>query len=149
MSALTFNHALGRMAYYASLPGVNDALILITLELAGLESDDVLRDKVSFADLVSGSTNEQTTVGRKQLTGVLGTVDDTTNRLNVKSDNVVWDTPSGNAIGALVVCYDPDVTSGTDSDLLPLTKSTFSWNPGDGVPLNLSMNPFYRSNSFE
>lgn len=147
MPNLVFNQALGRLAYFASLPAANDALVLITLETAGLETDTVLRDKTTFADLVSGSTNEQTSVGRKTLTGVLPTIDFANDRLTIKSDDVVWSTPSGNAIGAFVVCYDPDISSGTDADLVPLTKHVLTWNPSDGIATTLTMNPFYQSNS--
>jgi hypothetical protein len=147
MSNLVFNIALGKLAWYASLPAANDALVLIALETTGLEADSVLRDKHTFADVVSGSTNEQTSVGRKTLTNVVASVSDATDLLTIRADDVTWSTPSGNPISAFVVCYDPDTTTGTDTDLIPLTKNTGVWNPSDAVPLALSMNPFYQSSS--
>ncbi|MFF3643393.1 hypothetical protein [Streptomyces sp. NPDC002564] len=147
MADFVFNIALGRVAYYASLPAANDALVLVALESAGLEADSVLRDKDSLTDIVAGATNEQTTVGRKTLTSVTATVDDTLDRVAVDAADVSWATPSGAAVGALVVCYDPDTTGGTDADLIPLTKHTFPWSPGDGIPLNLAIADLYRSNS--
>ena len=54
--------------------------------------------------------------------------------------------PTGNAIGALVICYDPDTTTGTDSDLIPLTKHDLSWTP-DGNNFSLTISDFARSSS--
>jgi hypothetical protein len=148
MANVVLNQALSKMAYYASLPLSNDALVLVDLELTGLESDSVLRDKDTLADLVSGTTNEQTTVGRKTLAGVVATVDDTSNTFSVRADNVTYSSPGGNPVGAFVICYDPDTTSGTDADLIPLVKADGSWNPGDGVGFTLNLSgDFYRSSS--
>lgn len=146
MSNIVFNIALGKVAYYASLPAANDGLVLIALESSGLEADSVLRDKDDFAAVVSGATNEQTTVGRKALASVTVTVDDTNDRVAVDAADVTWTSPTGNAIGALVVCYDPDTTTGTDSDLIPLTKHDVTWTP-DGNNFTVSIADLYRATS--
>jgi hypothetical protein len=146
MSNIVFNQALGRIASLATLPAANDGLVLIALEASGLETDAVLRDKGTFADVVAGTTNEQTTVGRKPLTGVTVTVDDTNDRVAIDADNVTWTAPTGNAIGAVVICYDPDTTTGTDADLIPLTKHDLAWTP-DGNDFSLTIADFCRANS--
>ena len=146
MANITFNVALGRVAHYASLPAANDGLVLIALESSGLETDAVLRDKDTFADIVSGTTNEQTTVGRKPLSGVTVTVDDTNDRVNIDAADIAWTAPTGNAVGAAVICYDPDTTSGTDADLIPLTKHDLSWTP-DGNNFSLTIADFCRISS--
>ena len=146
MATITFNIALGRLAYYASLPAANDGLILIALESSGLETDAVLRDKDTFADVVAGTTNEQTTVGRKTLSGVTVTIDDTNDRVALDAADVTWTSPTGNPIGAAVICYDPDTTTGTDADLVPLTKHDLSWTP-DGNNFTLTIADFFRANS--
>jgi len=143
---ITFNIALGRLAYYASLPAANDGLVLIALESSGLETDAVLRDKDDFAAVVAGTTNEQTTVGRKALASVTVTVDDTNDRIALDAADVTWTAPTGNAIGAVVICYDPDTTGGTDADLIPLTKHGISWTP-DGNNFTLTIADFFRANS--
>jgi hypothetical protein len=143
---ITFNIALGRLAYYASLPAANDGLVLIALESSGLETDAVLRDKDDFAAVVAGTTNEQTTVGRKPLASVTVTVDDTNDRIALDAADVTWTSPTGNAIGAMVICYDPDTTTGTDADLIPLTKHGISWTP-DGNNFTLTIADFFRANS--
>ncbi len=146
MANLCFNIALGRVASLAALPAANDGLVLIPLESSGLETDAVLRDKDTFADVVSGTTNEQTTVGRKPLTNVTVTVDDTNDRVNIDCDDVTWTGPTGNPVGAVVICYDPDTTTGTDADLVPLTKHDLAWTP-DGNNFTLSIADFYRASS--
>jgi hypothetical protein len=146
MSNIVFNRALGMVAYYASLPAANDGLVLIALESSGLETDAVLRDKDDFAAVVAGTTNEQTTVGRKPLTGVTVTVDDTNDRVALDAADVTWTAPTGNAIGAMVICYDPDISTGTDADLIPLTKSDLSWTP-DGNNFTLTIADFGRTSS--
>jgi hypothetical protein len=143
---LVFNRALGMVAYYASLPAANDGLVLIALESGGLETDAALRDKDDFAAVVAGTTNEQTTVGRKPLTGVTVTVDDTNDRVAIDCADVSWTAPTGNAVGAVVICYDPDISTGTDADLIPLTKHDLSWTP-DGNSFSLTIADFFRASS--
>lgn len=146
MASIVFNIALGRLAYYTSLPAANDGLVLIALESSGLETDAVLRDKDDFAAVVASSTNEQTTVGRKPLSSVTVTVDDTNDRVALDASDVTWSSPTGNAIGAVVICYDPDTTGGTDADLIPLTKHDLAWTP-DGNTFNLTIADFARVTS--
>lgn len=146
MANLVFNRALGMISYYASLPAANDGLVLIALESSGLEADSVLRDKDDFAAVVAGSTNEQTTVGRKPLTGVTVTVDDTNDRVALDAADITWTAPTGNPVGAFVICYDPDTTTGTDADLIPLTKHDLAWTP-DGINFALAIADFCRVSS--
>ena len=146
MADIVFNIALGKVKYFAELPATNDALILVPLESSGLESDAVLRDKTDLASLVAGTTNEQTTVGRKTLSSVTVTVDNTNDRVALDCADVTWTAPTGNAIGAVVICYDPDTTGGTDADLIPLTKHGISWTP-DGNNFTLTIADFFRANS--
>lgn len=146
MANIAFTVALGRIAALAALPAANDGLVLIALESSGLETDAVLRDKDTFADVVAGTTNEQTTVGRKPLTGVTVTVNDTNDRVDIDAADVTWTAPTGAAVGAAVICYDPDTTTGTDADLVPLTKHDLSWTP-DGNNFTLTIADFFRASS--
>lgn len=146
MANIVFNIALGKVATLAALPAANDGLVLIALESSGLEADSVLRDKDDFAAVVAGTTNEQTTVGRKTLTSVTVTVDDTNDRVALDAADVTWTSPTGNAIGAVVICYDPDTTTGTDTDLIPLTKHDVTWTP-DGNNFSLTISDFFRASS--
>jgi hypothetical protein len=144
MANITFNVALGRAASLAALPAASDALILIPLEASGLETDAVLKDKDTFADVVSGTTNEQTTVGRKTLASITVTVNDTLDRVEIDAADVSWTSPTGNPIGAMVVVYDPDNSTGTDADLIPITKADVTWSP-DGTTFTLAIADFFRA----
>ncbi|MFC9268941.1 hypothetical protein ACFTXJ_14360 [Streptomyces zhihengii] len=146
MANLVFNVALGRISHLAGLPAANDGLVMVALEASGLETDAVLRDKDTLADVVAGATNEQTTVGRKTLTGVTVTVDDANDRVVIDAADVTWTAPTGNPVGAVVICYDPDLTGGTDADLIPLTKHDLTWTP-DGNTFTLTITDFARVTS--
>lgn len=144
MADVVFNIALGKVKYYAELPATNDALIVIPLESSGLEADATLRDYDDVAALLAGTTNEQTTAGRKTVTSVTVTVDDTNNRVDIDIADQVWTGLTGNAIGALLIAYDPDTTAGTDSTLIPLTKHDWSITP-DGSDVTATVANFYRA----
>ncbi|WP_053682778.1 hypothetical protein [Streptomyces sp. WM4235] len=146
MANIVFNVALGRVAHYASLPATNDALIMVALESTGLVGDSTMRDYDNLSDLLAGASNEQTTVGRKTLASVTVTVNDTNDRVDIDAADVTWTAPTGNAIGAVVICYDPDTTGGTDADLIPLTKHDVTWTP-DGNDFTLTISDFVRASS--
>lgn len=132
MANIVLNVAKGRFVHYGTLPAANDAIIIVPLEAAGLESDAVLLDYDNLAALLAGTTNEQTTMGRKTATGVTVTVDDTNNWAFVDMDDVTWTGATGNAVGAVLVCYDPDTTGGTDTDIIVMTKHDFVVTPNGG-----------------
>jgi hypothetical protein len=132
MANVVFNIAKGRFVQYGTLPAANDAIIIVPLEAAGLEADSVLIDYDNLALLLAGTNNEQTTMGRKTAAGVAVTVDDTNNWAFVDVSDVTWTAATGNAVGALLICYDPDTTGGTDADIVPLTKHDFVVTPNGG-----------------
>ncbi|MFM9602683.1 hypothetical protein [Streptomyces turgidiscabies] len=146
MANIVFNIACGRVAYYASLPATNDALIMVPIETTGIVSDATMRDYDDLNALLGGASNEQTTMGRKTLASVTATVDDTNDRVNIDCADVTWAATAGNAISAVVICYDPDTTGGTDADLIPLTKHDVTMTP-DGSDFTLTIADFARASS--
>ena len=146
MANIVFNMALGKVKYYAELPATNDALIMVPLELTGLVADSVMRDYDNLSLLLAGASNEQTTVGRKTLASVTVTVDDTNDWVALDAADVTWTAPTGNAVGAVVICYDPDTTGGTDADLIPLTKHDVTGSP-DTNNFTLTIADFVRASS--
>jgi hypothetical protein len=146
VSNLVFNVALGRVASLAALPAANDALIAVPLEATGLVTDAAMRDYDDLAALLAGASNEQTTMGRKTLASVTVTVDDTNDRVAIDCADITWTAATGNAVGAVVICYDPDTTTGTDADLVPLTKHDVTLTP-DGNNFSLTVADFYRATS--
>ncbi len=139
MANFVFNIAKGKVAYYAGLPATNDGLIAVLLESTGLVADSALKDYDDLASLLAGTSNEQTTMGRKTLTSVTVTVDDTADTVAVDCADLSWTAASGNAVGKLVICYDPDTTGGTDADLIPLTAHDLTLTP-DGNDVSVTIN---------
>lgn len=148
---IVFNIAKGRIVEnynrVKSNDPANSALILVLLEATGLESDAVLMDKDDLAAVLSGTTNEQTTMGRKTLTdtelAALPAPDDTNDWYQLSLPTVTWVAASGNAVAAVLVCYDSDTTAGTDANIIPLTKFDVSLTPS-GINESLTTAPFYR-----
>ena len=152
MANITFNISKGKVAaYYDRVKGndpANSALILIPIETTGLESDATLIDADTVTALLSGTTNEQSSMGRKTLTdselAAIPAPDDTNDRNERSLPTVTWAAASGNAISKMVVAYDPDTTGGTDADLVPLTMFDAVATP-DGNDLQLTTGTFFRA----
>lgn len=146
MGDIIFNIAKGKEQYYASLPATNDALIAVPIETSGLEADSVLQDYDNLNVLLAASNNEQTTMGRKTLASVTSVVDDTNNRVDADAADITWTAATGNAVSALIVCYDPDTTTGTDADLVPIAKYDFVATPAGGdIVAQINASGLFRS----
>lgn len=152
MANVVFNCARGQIvALYTRVKNndpANSAFILVPLETAGLESDAVLVDKDTLSDILSGSTNEQTTMGRKTLTDAeLAAVPpplDASDRYELSLPAVTWAAAAGSPVSKILVCYDSDTTSGTDANIIPLTMFDFVAAP-TGVDITMLAGLFYRS----
>ncbi|MGW4484348.1 hypothetical protein ACWEOE_10970 [Amycolatopsis sp. NPDC004368] len=125
MADFVFNIAKGKIAYYAGLPATNDALVAVLLQSTNLEADSTLKDYDNLSALLAGASDELTATNyaRKTLSGVTSTVDDTNDRVDITASAWTWSTLGGasnQAVGKMVICYDPDTTGGTDADLVPL-----------------------------
>lgn len=143
MSSFTFNVSKGRHAHYSSLPATNDALIVIPIEATGVEADATIIDYTTVAAILAASTNEQTTIGRKTIASATVTVDNTNDRVSIDTADITWAAASGPAISDLLVAYDPDTTSGTDADLIPLSWHDFAITP-DGSDVTATVNDLVR-----
>lgn len=152
MAHIVFNIAKGRVVEFYNRVENNDpstsALILVPLETSGLESDATLIDKDDLAAVLSGTTNEQTTMGRKTLTdtelAALPAPDDGNDRYDVSLPQVTWTAATGNAISKILVCYDANTGAGTDSDIIPLTMFDAVATPsGNDIVLNSGV--FFRA----
>ena len=152
MAQIVFNVALGRSVELynrvKSSDPANCALILVPIETSGLESDATLKDKDDLAAVLSGTTNEQTTMGRKTLTGAdlaaLPAPDDTNDRFEVSLPTVTWTGASGNPISKILVCFKSDTVGGTDSGTIPLTMFDFAITPS-GSDVQMTGGAFFRA----
>jgi hypothetical protein len=149
---IVFNIAKGRITELYSRVENNDpanaAFVLVPIETTGLEADAVLIDVDTLTALVAGTTNEQTTMGRKTLTDVdlaaLPAPDDTNDRYSLNLPSVTWTAAAGNAISKIAVCYDNDTTGGTDANIIPLTMFDFVMTPS-GADITMTGGEFFRA----
>jgi hypothetical protein len=143
----SYNISKGEIKKYCKLDGgANDALIVIPFEATGVEADATLKDYDDVSALLAGTTNEQTTMGRKTISSVTITVDDTNDRTDIDVADQVWAAATGNAISDLTFAYDPDTTAGTDTSLVPLTNHDFSITPdGSDVTAVINVAGFFRA----
>lgn len=152
MANFTFNVAKGRTVELYNRVKANDpstsALIIVPLETAGLEAQSVLEDYDTLSALLAAANNEQTTLGRKTLTdaelAALPAPDDTNNRFDIDLPDITWAASAGNAISAILVCYDANTGSGTDADIVPLTYHDFAATP-DGTDIVATTTAFFRA----
>lgn len=152
MANIVFNIAKGKVVELYNRVESNDpanaALILVPIETSGLESDATLIDADDLAAVLSGTTNEQTTMGRKTLTdadlAALPAPDDSNDRYEVSLPTTIWTAATGNAISKILVCYDPDTTAGTDSNIVPLTMFDFAVTPS-GSDIQMTTGVFFRA----
>jgi hypothetical protein len=152
MANIVFNIAKGRVVEFYNRVKSNDpansALILVPIETAGLEADATLIDVDTLTALIAGTTNEQTTLGRKTLTdadlAALPAPDDTNDRYEVSLPAVTWAAATGNPISKIAICYDADTTTGTDANITPLCMFDRAETPS-GSDIVLSAGVFYRA----
>lgn len=131
MGNIVFNIAKGKIAQYvanaqAGTGGAN--LKIVPIETTGIESDATLQDYDNLSVLLAAANNEQTTMGRKTLSSVTSTVDDTGNQNVMDAADVTWTGATGNAVSALIIVYDPTGSS-ADTALIPLTKHDWTLTP--------------------
>lgn len=152
MANIVFNIAKGRVVELYNRVENNDpansALILVPLETSGLEADATLIDVDTLAALIAGTTNEQTTMGRKTLTdadlAALPAPTDGSDYYEISLPTVTWTAASGNAISKIAVCYDSDTTGGTDANIIPLTMFDFVMTPS-GADIQMTGGAFFRA----
>lgn len=140
MANLACNIAKGRAVELYNRVKTNDpansGLVVVLLSVAGLGTDDQLTDAPTLAAMLSVAT-ESTNAGyaRKILTdtdlAVLPAPDDALDERTMAIPNQTWVAVGAipAAIAKLVVCYDPDLTSGTDADIVPLSHHDFPATP--------------------
>lgn len=157
MADFVFNIAKGRVVEYYNRVENNDpanaALVVVILATAGLETDAVLRDKDTLADVVSGTTNEVTNSGyaRKVLTdadlAALPAPDDVNDRYDVDIPDQTWTAvAAGDGWSKLLICYDSDTTGGTDANIVPLTAHDFVITPdGSDIVAQINAAGFFRA----
>ena len=156
MADFVFNIAKGRVAELYNRVKTNDpansALVIVILATAGLETDAVLKDKDTLADVLAGTTDEATNTNyvRKVLTDVdlvAFAPDDVNDRVDLDFTDQTWTSVlAGSGWSKLLVCYDPDTTVGTDANIIPLTAHDFVVTPdGSSITAQINVAGFFRA----
>ena len=153
MADFVFNVAKGRVAELYNRVKTNDpagsALVLVAIN-ANAVTDGTLRDLDTLDAVLATAVNEVTNTGyaRKVLTDAALSAlapDDTNDRQACDFDDQTWAAvAAGDAWTDILVCYDPDTTSGTDADLIPLTCHDFTVTP-DGSDIVAQVADFFRA----
>lgn len=149
MANFVFNIAKGRVGQLITNVENNSpsgcCLRAILLESSGLESQTDLEDSLTFAEVIDGTTNELDPPNKRKQglasTGDFQTslaLDTTNNWYDFDISDITWSALTGNAVGALVICYD---ATGSDANnaLLPLVHLTFAVTP-DGSDVTAVIN---------
>ncbi len=158
MANQAFNRSLGRVVEFAERVNANDpansVFTIRVLAATGIESDGVLKDKDTFADVVSGTTNEATNTGyaAKVLDntgGITITYDDTNDRVDVDVPDQTWTAVAADGTGAwsdVVFNYDSDSTAGTTANEVPMTMHDFAITPdGSDITAQVPAPGFFRA----
>lgn len=126
-------------------------LVLAVLATSGIESDATLKDKDTFSDVVSGTTNEVTNSGyaKKVLdntSSITITYDDTNDRVDVDIPDQTWTAvAAGDGWNDIVTNYDP-VGSQTHTDMIPWTLHDFVVTPdGSDITAQIATSGFFRA----
>ena len=152
MANIVFNIAKGRTTELYNRVKSNDpanaAFIIVPIDTTGLEADSVLIDADTLAAVLAGSTDENTTMGRKVLTdadlAVLPAPDDANDRYDLALPTQTWVAAGGNPISKLLIAYDPDTTAGTDANIIPVCMFDFVMTPS-GADIIMTGGTFFRA----
>ena len=155
MSDFVYNIAKGRVAELYNRVDSNDpsnsVLVIVPVDV-GSVTDATLRDLGTLAAILATTgVNERTTGGwgRKILTDTdiaALSADNTNDRMDVDIPDQTWSAVTAGSVTDLIICYDNDSTTGTDSALIPLTQHDFAITPdGSDVVMQVAATGFYRA----
>ncbi|MFI6909668.1 hypothetical protein ACIBKY_50995 [Nonomuraea sp. NPDC050394] len=150
MANFAFNISLGRIAELYHRVKIGDpagsSLLVVALAETGLESDAVLKDKDTLADVLAGATNEAGNAGyaRKVLAAVdlhAVAADDAADRmrLDIPDQTFTAVQTAGGPWAKIVIAYRPAAAS-PDSAIIPLTCHDFTMTP-DGNNIAVQIDP--------
>ena len=142
MADFVFNQAKGRAVELVT----GDLTRLGVLLLTAAESDGLMRDRLTIADLLTGSTEATFTNYTRQVYTATITMDLSANRTSIDIQNPTWVTAGGSVNNPLVklVTYFDD--AGGDSFRTPITAHDFvGITNGSTIVAELYPDGFYRA----
>lgn len=156
MADKVFNIAAGRFVELYNRVDSNDpanAVLLVIAINAGAATDATLVDYDTMAQIEADANAAEVTnsgYARKVLTDADLTAfapDDTNNRVDVDIPDQTWTAVgAGSAWTDIIIAYDNDSTSGTDSSVVPLTLHDFAVTPsGADITMQVAAAGFARA----
>ena len=156
MADFVFNIAKGRVAELYNRVESNDPAnsALIVVAVVSTETDDTMGDVDTLAALLALTNCAEATntnYARKTLTdaelAAFPSPDDTNNRMEVDIPDQTWSAvASGDNWTHLIICYDDDTGSGTDTNVIPLTSHDFAiTTDGSDVTAQVNASGFFRA----
>jgi len=158
MTTTPFTVSLGRMVtYYENVKNaspVNSAFIMVLLK-ANVADEDALADFVDLGLLLADASNTEadfTNYARKVLVAAdldpLPNPDYANNRRDLQIPDITYTAAGGtldNNLTKAILCYDSDMASGTDFDIVPLAQYDFIFTTtGNDLVLKPSGAGIYR-----
>lgn len=151
MADFIFNRCKGRFVELATRINANDPTnSVLSIGLWNITQTDAQQiDQDDIAAIEAAGTNAELTSGtnanyvRKIINDASGmtiTYDDTNDRVDVDIPDQTWTAlGAGTAITDVIVGYDSDSTTGTDSAILPVSQHDFPITP-DGSDVTAQIN---------
>lgn len=156
MADFVFNIAKGRFVELYNRVDLNDpanSVLLVIAINAGAATDATLRDYDTMAQIEADANAAEVTnsgYARKVLTDtdiVAFAPDDTNDRVDVDIPDQTWTAVgAGSAWTDIIIAYDNDSTTGTDSSVVPLTLHDFAITPsGSDITMQVAAAGFARA----
>lgn len=156
MGNFVFNVSKGKVNEYVARVAGNDpansALVIVGINTT--ETDANLEDLDTLAlVLANGNTAELGNTGYSRTVYTDAELsapspDDANNRQESDMPDIDWGAITGDDVDFtdIVICYDPDTTSGTDADIVPLVQLDFAVvTDGSSITTEINANGFFRA----
>lgn len=152
MGDMQFNIAKAKSGGYMDQVGVGNArLIAVLVKAAAIEADATLKRQDTLAAILAGTTDECdfTNYERKTISVVSSTVDDVNDWYMADTADLTWLSAGGatnNDVGAIIFCFDGDITGGSDANLIPLYKMDYTeTTTGSDLEVRVNSSGLFRS----
>lgn len=155
MGDFVFNVAKGRVAEFYNRVDQSDptnaVLVIVAIDTSAadgtLEDLDTLAAVLADADTAEVTNTNYARIVLDDTDLAAFAPDDTNDRVDLDFADQTWSAiAAGDSWTDLLICYDPDSTGGTDSDIIPLTQHDFAVTPdGSDIVAQLAAAGFYRA----
>lgn len=144
MTDIVFDVSKGRALAWGDAINDDAALVLILLQASATEDDSTLMKRVSIAEMLAHSTEQEmdriTISGSGSVTNIADTTEDA--GFFALADPVqTWAASSGSTIGSVVIAYSP-ADAVDDNDRIPITKHDLYFVP-DGTDLAVDFGAYF------